>query len=292
MEACYSSNHWGRVFQEQGYSVDLIPPHQVKPFVVGNKNDHNDAIAIAEASMRPKASFVRVKSLAQQDIQSLDRIRDRLVRSRTALANQLRRLLAEYGIILEKKIIALRREIPSILEDGENRLTAIAREFVYDLHQELLGFDKNIQRNEKKSESLLAQNDDYKRLQSIPGIGPIVSRSILCAVSDANQFKNGRQMAAWIGITPKQYASGDTSRIGKISKRGNHTLRKQLIHGARAVVRWCEGKDDALSLWLQHLLKTKHKCKVIVALANKLARIAWAVLSTGGSYKSSFLTNA
>ena len=132
MEACYSSNHWGRVFQQQGYQVDLIPPHQVKPFVVGNKNDHNDAIAIAEASLRPKSSFVAVKSLEQQDIQSLDRIRDRLVKGRTSVANQLRGFLAEYGVIIEKKIASLRKEVPFIVEDAENQLTVTAREFIYD----------------------------------------------------------------------------------------------------------------------------------------------------------------
>jgi len=284
MEACYSSNYWGRAFQQLGYSVNLIPPHQVKPFVVGNKNDHNDAIAIAEASKRPKASFVAVKTLEQQDIQSLDRIRDRLVKSRTAVANQLRGLLAEYGVILEKKMAALRKEIPMILEDPDNQLTVNSREFINGLYQELIRHDERIQENETKAGQLLSQNDDYKRLQTIPGIGPIVGRGIISAVSDPKMFKNGRQMAAWIGVTPKQHASGDQSRMGAISKRGNHNLRRQLIHGARAVVRWCEGKEDALSLWLQNLLQKKPKSKVVVALANKLARIAWAVLSKGEDY--------
>ena len=290
MEACYSSNHWGRVFQQQGYQVDLIPPHQVKPFVVGNKNDHNDAIAIAEASLRPKSSFVAVKSLEQQDIQSLDRIRDRLVKGRTSVANQLRGFLADYGVIIEKKIASLRKEVPFIVEDAENQLTVTAREFIYDLYEELLDIDERINKNETKSDALLADNDDYRRLQTIPGIGPIISRGIICAVSDSNQFKNGRQMASWIGLTPKQHASGDQSRMGSISKRGNHSLRKRLIHGARAVVRWCEGKDDALSLWLQNLLKTKHKNKVVVALANKIARIAWAVLNKKEEYNPSVFT--
>lgn len=284
MEACYSSNYWGRHFQELGHTVDLIPPHQVKPFVVGNKNDHNDAIAIAEASRRPKATFVRVKTLEQQDIQSLDRIRDRLLKSRTAVVNQLRGLLAEYGVILEKTINAARKEIPVILEDPGNRLTSTAREFVYSLHQELMRTDRQVKSNEEKANQLLSQNDDYIRLQTIPGIGPIVGRGLISSINDPNMFKNGRQMAAWIGITPKQHASGDQSRMGGISKRGNHTLRKQLIHGARAVIRWCEGKDDHLSLWLQNLLQKKPKSKVIVALANKLARISWAVLSKKEPY--------
>ena len=286
MEACYSSNHWGRLFQQYGFQVDLIPPHQVKPFVVGNKNDHNDAIAIAEASMRPKATVVAVKTLAQQDIQSLERIRDRLIKTRTALANQLRGLLAEYGVIVEKKVAALRSNIPLILEDAENALTPISREFISNLYEELLNLDQRITSTENSSESLLINNDDYKRLQTIPGIGPVISRGIICAINDAKQFKNGRQMSAWVGLTPKQHASGEVSRMSGISKRGNRTLRRQFNHGARALIRWCEEKDDALSLWLQKLLKTKPKCKVIVALANKLARIAWAILAKREDYNA------
>lgn len=289
MEACYSSNHWGRVFQQNGFKVDLIPPHQVKPFVVGNKNDNNDAIAIAEASMRPKATVVAVKTLCQQDIQSLERIRERLVKSRTALANQLRGLLAEYGVIVDKKVTALRSNIPLILEDAENALTYMSREFISDLYKELIDLDERITSAEKLSESLLVNNDDYKRLQTIPGLGPVTSRGVICAINDAKQFKNGRQMAAWVGLTPKLHASGEVSRMGGISKRGNQALRRQFNHGARAVIRWCESKDDALSLWLQKLLKTKPKCKVITALANKLARIAWAILAKGVAYDEKML---
>lgn len=289
MEACYSSNYWGRLFQSHGYQVDLIPPHQVKPFVVGNKNDHNDAIAIAEASRRPKATFVGVKSLSQQDIQSLERIRERLIKSRTALANQLRGLLAEYGVIVEKKIASLRKAIPLILEDADNDLTHTARTFIHQLYQELQDYDKHITKIEEQSMALLADNADFKRLQTIPGVGPVVGRTIIASINDAKQFKNGRQMSAWVGLTPKQHASGDESRMGGISKRGNRTLRRQFIHGARAVVRWCENKEDVLSLWLQKLLKTKSKCKVIVALANKLARIAWAILAKQQSYDVSLL---
>lgn len=169
MEACYSSNHWGRLFQNYGYRVDLIPPHQAKPFLTGNKNDSNDVIAIAEASRRPKATFVAVKSFEQQDVQSLDRIRDRLVKARTAVANQLRGLLAEYGVIIAKKIALLRKEVPFILEDAENQLTVVSREFINALYQELLFFDEKITRNETKAQALLSQNDNYHRLQTIPG---------------------------------------------------------------------------------------------------------------------------
>ena len=289
MEACYSSNYWARFFQQQGYHVGLIPPHQVKPFVVGNKNDHNDALAIAEASKRPKVTFVAVKTIDQQDLQSLSRIRDRLVKARTALANQLRGLLAEYGVIIPKSLKALRENIPIALDDDSNQLTTISRGFVNDLYLELLEFDEKIKLNEKQFITLLAGNGDYKLLQTIPGIGPVIAASLICAVHDAKQFKNGRQMAAWSGLTPKQHASGDVSRMGGISKRGNQSLRRQVIHGARAVVRWCEEKDDALSLWLKNLLKTKHKNKVVVALANKIVRMAWAILYKKEAYNPAIL---
>ena len=164
----------------------------------------------------------------------------------------------------QKKMAALRSIIPLILEDAENSLTAMSREFISHLYEELLYLDQRITSTENLSESLLTNNDDYKRLQTIPGIGPVISRGIICSIYDAKQCKNGRQMSAWIGLTPKQHASGDVSRMGGISKRGNRTLRRQLNHGARALIRWCEGKDDPLSLWLQKLLKTKPVCKVIV----------------------------
>jgi transposase len=147
-----------------------------------------------------------------------------------------------------------------------------------------LDYDKRIKTNEDKASELLSKNDDYQRLQDIPGIGKIVGRGFIGAVGDGKQFQNGRQVGAWLGLTPKQHASGEQSRMGGISKRGNGALRKQLIHGARAVIRFCEGKTDPLSIWLQRLLKTKHKNKVVVALANKIARMAWAVLTTGESY--------
>ena len=285
MEACYTSHPWGRSIQSLGHTVKLIPPYQVKPFVIGNKNDHNDAIAIAEASRRPKASFVPVKSLEQQDLQSLQRIRERIMKHRTATGNQLRGLLAEYGIVIPKGIRYLRAQVPLVLEDAEQPLTVVARDFSNRLYRELVGHDKQIDEIESKLSALVEQSDDYKRLLTIPGVGPVVATTLLSAIGDVNYFKNGRQMAAWIGLTPQQYASGERSRMEGITKRGNRTLRKMLIHGARTVLNWCGPKTDKLSLWLKALSVRSHSCKVVVALANKLARIAWAVLSTGKSYQ-------
>jgi transposase len=286
MEACYTSHPWGRAIQALGHTAKLIPPYQVKPFVVGNKNDHNDAIAIAETSRRPKASFVPVKTLEQQDLQSLQRIRDRLIKHRTATGNQLRGLLAKYGIVLPKGLCNLRAQVPPILEDAGQPLTIVARGFVQRLYRELVEHDKQINEIETELSGLLEHNEDYKRLRTIPGIGPVIASLLLASVGDAGYFKNGRQMAAWIGLAPRQNASGEKSRMVGISKRGDRTLRKMLIHGARTVLNWCGPKDDKLSLWLKALSSRAHPCKVIVALANKLARIAWAVLASGKPYQA------
>jgi len=292
MEACYSSNYWGRVFEGMGYSVGLIPPHQVKPFVVGNKNDHNDALAIGEASFRDTTVFVPVKTLEQQDMQSLHRIRERYIKNRTAIANQMRGLLSEYGIIVEQRIAVLRKEIPFILEDAENERTVISREFTAELYAELRKYDALIDAKDKLIKEMLKSDEAYQRISEIPGVGPIVGSAILSAVGDAKQFKNGRNMAAWIGLTPKQIASGDKSQMGGMSKRGNRDLRRLLIHGARAVVNWSGKKTDALSLWIQSLYKRMHGCKVVVAVANKLARMIWAVLAKGECYRAPVLETA
>jgi len=285
MEACYSSNYWARALEEIGFTVKLIPPFQVKPFVVGNKNDHNDAIAIAEASLRPTARFVPTKSIEQQDIQSLDRIRERLVKQRTAIINQLRGLLSEYGVVLPTGTIKILNETPYVLEDAENKLSIIARQFLTDLHKEALDKTVKIKQVEKQMESLLSHNSSYDLLQSIHGIGPITAAALIASVSSGKQFKNGRNMAAWIGLTPGQHSSGNNDKNIDMTKRGNRQLRRLLIHGARTVMNWHEGKSDRLSLWIKGLLTRMHPCKVIVAIANKLARIAWSVLVNQRPYQ-------
>ena len=279
MEACYSSNHWGRQFQTLGHHVKLIPAYRVKPFVVGNKNDANDALAIAESSKRPKMNFVPVKPLEQQDIQTIFRIRERLIKARTALVNQLRGLLSEYGFAVDKTSTKLRNALPEILEDADNALTVSARKMFHLLSAQWQYFNEQIDNITNELCSLSKAQPDYELLNSIPGVGPIVSSVFIASVGDVAHFKNGRQLAAWLGLTPKQYSSGETNFMGKMSKRGNVNLRKMLIHGARTVINWCKGKDDQLSRWLQRLLEHKHACKVVVALANKMARMAWAILT-------------
>lgn len=280
MEACYSSNHWGRCIAELGHEVKLIPPFQVKPFVVGNKNDANDALAIAEAANRPKTRFVAVKTLAQQDIQTIVRIRDRRIRHRTGVANQLRGLLSEYGIAIAKSTQSLRRSMPVLFEDSTNGLTVVARTMLRRLWLEWETLSSDIEELNHELQALLSQQEDYQRLQSIPGIGPITAALLIASVGDARQFKNGRQLAAWVGLTPRQHSSGEQDRMGRITKRGNAPLRRLVVQGARSVINWCQKKDDALSRWLKTLLATKHPCKVVVALANKLMRIVWSVLTS------------
>jgi len=278
MEACYTSNPWGRRIMKLGHTVKCIPAFAVKPFLVGNKNDANDAIAIAEASFRPTIRFVQVKTLEQQDIQSLQRIRERMVKTRTGDINQLRGLLAEYGEVVAATPGALKKAIPYILEDASNELSFIARKFIQRLSINIESINKQIKEVETEIESLITQKIEYTHLRSVPGVGPVVAATVMASVHDMNIFKNGRQFAAWVGLTPSQYASGETNRLGKITKRGNQSLRKMLIHGARTVLNWCEKKNDNLSKWLQAIKQRMHGCKSVVALANKLARIIWAVL--------------
>ena len=261
-----------------GHDVKLIPPYQVKPFLVGNKNDSNDALAIAEAAARPKARFVPIKTLPHQDLQSLQRIRERYIRHRTAVYNQVRGLLSEYGVTVERSISKIANAMPWILEDAENGLTVTARHFLNELHQEASQLSDRIKSIETQRDELLKDNPHYHRLRTVRGIGPVGAAELIAAVGDAKQFKNGRHMAAWIGLTPKQYASGDTSIMRGMSKRGHRTLRRILIHGARTVMNWSHKRDDKLGRWIKELQKRMHPCKAIVAIANKLARICWTVL--------------
>lgn len=284
MEACYSSNPWGRLFQELGHEVILIPPSKVKPFVQGNKNDANDAVAIAEASLRPKLIPVPVKTIEQQDVQTHQRIRERLIKQRTALINQIRGLLAEYHVVCAKQPNNLRKNLPLIIEEADQPLTTASRALFNDLYRELCDFDDKVNNIDERLKNLLATNDDYRRIQEIPGIGPVIAAATIAAIGTGKQFKNGREFSAWLGLAPKHSSSGDHCKMGPISKKGNTSLRTLIIHGARTVMNWCGKKEDTLSMWIKTLRAKKPASKVIVALANKLARVLWAVLSTGERY--------
>ncbi len=285
MEACGSAHHWAREFQKLGHTVKLIAPQYVKPFVKGNKNDYNDAHGIAEAAQRPCMRFVPIKSLEQHDIQMVHRLRERLVKNRTALVNQVRGLLAEYGIIINKGIPAVRKALPLILEAAENGLTVMARESFFSLYEELKELDEKHQACEKKVIEINRSHEACQRLDEIIGIGPVTATAIYAAIGNGHDFENGRHFSAWTGLVPKQHSSGGKANLMGISKRGNAYLRTLFIHGARAVLRYADGKDDSFSRWASALAERRGKNKACVAVANKLARMAWVVLAKGERYR-------
>jgi transposase len=279
MEACGSAHYWARELQKLGHTVKLMAPQFVKPYVKSNKNDANDAEAICEAVARPTMRFVAVKTIAQQDIQAIHRVRSELVSHRTAKVNQIRGLLAEYGLAVGRRIEVLRTALPLLLEDAENGLTLDFRILLDELRQDLINLDERVQVMDKKIKTLANSHAEAKRLLVIPGIGPITATAIISAIGNGKQFKRGRDFAAWLGLTPRQHSSGGKERLLGISKRGDSYLRTLLIQGARAVLRVVGQKDDPRSRWLQNLCSRRNKNIAAVALANKNARIIWALLT-------------
>jgi transposase len=286
MEACGGAHHWARALQKLGYKVKLIAPQFVKPYVKSNKNDAADAEAICEAMARPGMRFVPVKTVAQQDIQAIHRVRASLVEQRSAKGNQIRGLVAEYGLVAPKELLQLRRALPRWLEDESNGLTARFRWLLRGLKDELVALDERIAELDHEIEKIAQSEPDAKRLMQLRGVGPIIATAMLATVGDARQFRNGRQMSASIGVTPKQHSSGGKERMLGISKRGDAYLRSLLIHGARAVIRTARAKDDPLSRWVIRIADRKHPNVAAVALANKTTRIAWAMLSRGTNYQA------
>ncbi len=286
MEACSSAHYWARELQKLGHAVKLIAPQFVKPYVKANKNDANDAEAICEAVSRPYMRFVAVKTIAQQDLQATHRVRSALVQQRTAKANQIRGLLAEYGVAISQSITALRRSLPILLEDAENSLTSDFRILLKGLQEDLQLLDQRVSELDKCIQKQANSHPDTQRLQQIPGIGPVTATALVSAVGDGRQFKRGRDMAAWLGLTPRQHSSGGKERLLGISKRGDPYLRALLVHGGRSVLKVVNGKEDARSRWLQTLSERRNKNIAAVALANKNARIAWALLTKNRDYQS------
>jgi len=279
MEACSSAHYWGRELQKLGHTVKLMAPQFVKPYVKSNKNDANDAEAICEAVARPTMRFVAIKTIAQQDIQAIHRIRSELIHQRTAKVNQIRGLLGEYGLVVGRRVDVLRTALPLLLEDAENGLTIDFRVLLEGLQQDLIKLDERVDELDKKIKLLANSNTEAKRLLQIPGIGPMTATALVCAIGDGKQFKRGRDLAAWLGLTPRQHSSGGKDRLLGISKRGDAYLRTLLIHGARSVLRVSGEKDDLRSRWLQSLCSRRNKNIASVALANKNARIVWALLT-------------
>lgn len=285
MESCGSAHHWARKLQEKGFTVKLIAPQFVKPYVKSNKNDANDAEAICEAMSRPGMRFVALKCVEQQDIQAVHRIRSGLIEQRTAKANQIRGLVAEYGLIAPKQLSHLRVALPLWLDDVHNGLTDRFRRLLNALWGDLLALDARVKELDREIVLIAQSNPLAKRLEQLRGIGPISATALAAAVGDGTQFANGRQMSAALGLTPRQHSSGGKERLLGISKRGDAYLRTLLIHGARSVVRTAQGKTDRLSLWITGLAQRRHPNVAAVALANKTARMAWAMLKNGTDYE-------
>ena len=289
MEACGGAHYWARKLQERGLRVKLIAPQFVKPYVQSNKNDANDAEAICEAMSRPKMRFVAVKTVEQQDIQAVHRIRSGLIEQRTAKGNQIRGLVSEYGLIAPRELVQLRRALPVWLEDAENGLSDRFRRLFHALWGYLQNLDERVAELDREI-ALIARSDPAaRRLQQLRGVGPIVATALVAAVGDGGQFRNGRQMAAALGLTPKQHSSGGKERQLGISKRGDAYLRTVLIHGARAAVHTSKGKPDRLSQWVMALMARRHPNVVATALAHKTVRIAWAMLRHGMDYQADLI---
>ena len=291
MESCGGSHHWARRLQGLGFTVKLIPPQFVKPYVKSNKNDANDAEAICEAMSRPGMRFVAVKTVEQQDIQAAHRVRSGLIEQRTAKANQIRGLVAEYGLVAPKELGQLRIALPIWLENAENGLSGRFCRLLSGLWGDLRALDDRVSELDREIERIAQTDPAAKRLQQLRGVGPIIATALVAAVGNAEQFAKGRQMSAALGLTPRQHSSGGKERLLGISKRGDAYLRTMLIHGARAVIRTAKGKDDRLSQWVTRLAARSHPNVAAAALANKTTRIAWAMLRNGTEYQPELATS-
>jgi transposase len=288
LEACASSHHWARQLSELGHTVKLIAPQFVKPYVKGNKNDANDAEAICEAVGRPTMRFVPIKTVEQQNVQALHRIRTELVRQRTAKVNQIRGLLGEYGIVARQGVAVLRKALPEILEDAENGLMSDFRALLAGLREDLVYLDERVMTLDQTINTLANSHSDARRLLKLRGVGPITATALIASLGDGHLFQRGREASAWIGLVPGQHSSGGKDRLLGISKRGDAYLRTLLIHGARSAIRAAKGKEDSLSRWVQNLCSRRNKNIAAVALANKTMRMAWAILKSGADYQADY----
>jgi transposase len=290
MEACGGAHFLGRALREQGHEVRLMPAQYVKPFVKTNKNDFIDAEAIAEAVTRPRMRFVPIKTDDQLDMQSLHRVRERWVMRRTAIVNQVRGLLLERGITLPKGRSHLDAALPRILEDAELNLSGALRTLLSQLKLELDQMAMRIGEADAVLNKTARENADCQRLLAIPGLGPVTATALIAAIGNGAAFHNGRGFAAWMGIVPGEYSTGGKQKLLGISKRGNPYLRRLFIQGARAVLQQSTKQTSGLRAWLAQLSARTHPNVAAVALANKLARMAWAVLAKNEPYRPPVMT--
>jgi transposase len=281
MEACSSAHYWGRTFEVMGHQVRLVPAQHVTPFVRGGKSDARDALAICEAAQRPGLHPVPIKNIEQQDIQLLHRLRQRQVQHSTALANQIRSLGREYGVIFPAGIQSLIKRLPEALEDGSNELSPVARYALADQHQCLIDVRKAMVTFHQQIVQLAEHHPAYVNLLVLPGIGPLVASAYIAAIGNGRQFKCGRQVSAWLGLVPRQYGTGGQIQLKGVTKNGDRYLRTLMIHGARAVItRGLKTRPD-LAHWVQPIIDRQGFNKAVVALANKLTRISWVIVTTG-----------
>ena len=292
MEACSGAHFLGAALREQGHDVRLIPAQFVKPFLKSNKNDFLDAEAIAEAVARKNMRFVPIKTDDQLDLQALHRVRDRLVARRTAAINQIRGVLLERGVVFAQGPANLRRRMPSLLEDADQNLTPRMRNLLAYLWQEWKQLEADVERVSSEINAIADADPACQRLRQIPGIGPLVSTATVAAIGNGAAFHKGREFAAWLGLVPRQHSTGGKARLLGISKRGNVYLRRMFIHGARTVLLIVKYDTGRLGQWARELALRAPRNKVIVAVANKLARIAWAVLSSGNEYHAAAVVAA
>jgi transposase len=293
MEACSGAHHIGRQLAALGHDARLIPAQYVKPFLKGHKNDYRDAEAVAEAVQRPTMRFVTIKTPEQMDLMALHRVRSRLVGQRTGVINQIRGFLIERGITVRQGAAPLRKVLPDILSSNTGALSPRMVGLITGLAQDWRRLDERIVAVSTEIEALAQQDENCQRLMTVPGVGPIISSAVVGAISNGAGFKQGRDFGAWLGLVPKQESTGDRTILGKISKRGNIYLRTLFVQAAHVVLeRRPSAAMRGLWPWIERASNRLHRNLLAIALANKLARIAWAVLARGRAYQPRIIANA
>jgi transposase len=284
VEACCGAHYWAREITKRGHTVRIIPPQHVKPFVRTNKSDAHDAQAICRALREPDMTFVSIADPCQQDSQALHRVRSRIIRERTALINQMRGFLLEYGIALPKRIEQARKGLEKLIQGPSEVLSPLIRSLFEDHYRELQAKDQKIEAYTAHIERQVQEDPAATRVRKVLGIGPLTASALVLKVRHESTYRNGRHFSAAIGLVPRHDGTGGKIFIRGMSKRGDRYLRTLLIHGARAVVSHVEEKTDALSLWVKRLIERRGTNKAVVALANKNARIAWRLIAKEEEY--------
>ena len=285
MEACATAHHWGRQLIGLGHRVKLMPPRYVKPYVKRGKNDAADAEAICEAVTRPTMRFVAVKGAEQQGVLMLHRTRELLVRQRTMLVNAIRAHMAEFGIVARVGLPQVKELLTVIADADDERLPPVARTCLEALARQFLSLHDEINAAEKRIHAWHRSNEASQRLETIPGIGPITASALAASITDPEVFKSGRELAAWIGLVPRQNSTGGKERLGRISKQGDQYLRWLLVAGAMTIIRHAKRRGTTNLPWLADLIARRPTKVAAVALASKMARMAWALLRHGGTYQ-------